>query len=337
MLLGLVATSTFADVAGTLGNYISQAPMSITGNLEFDANARLGGSGPFSVHLNGSRGNNSRGMSFSLTEDGLSLDTRSDLSVRIIGIPIPIDIRSISYRHPGSFSVDTNWPGGLGEKELEDYLNNAYGARMETAFRRLRSLRRQNNLNDVGRVITEIRDIIAPANPGAPSVIPRTRGQVTLTMTEPRGTSLELDQFVVHIAPGTQVDTRLGFMFENGRATIESAQVTTHQGIRVARRGVDDPLQQLVFHSFALDGDRFDMNYNFSAQQILVLLETIVRPTAECVSCAVETTALRNQIDPVLGREISTLARRHQDQLRAMGVEPSLLRTLYSAFPPSGE
>lgn len=338
MLLSLVATSAFADIAGTLGDYISQAPMSITGNLEFDANSRLGGSGMFSVHLNGSRGNNSRGMSFSLTENGLSLDTRSDLSVRIAGVPLPVDISSVSYREPGGFSVDVNWPAGLGgtamETQLRNYLQNAYGARMHTAFTRLRSLRRQNDLNDVGRVIVEIRDVLAPPNPGAPSILPRTRGRVILTMSEPRGTSLELDDFVAHIDRGTRVDTHLGFVFTNGRATIESAEVRSNPGIRVNRRGVDDPLQALVFHSFAIDGDRFDMNYNFSAQQIIVLLETIIRPNAECVSCHVQTTALRNRIDPVLGQEISTLVRRHEDRLIAMGVERALLNTLYAAFPP---
>jgi hypothetical protein len=69
LLLALIALRAHAGVAETLGNFVRTSQMVITGSLEFDTNARLGGVGPISMHLNRSQGDNSRGMSFSLSEN----------------------------------------------------------------------------------------------------------------------------------------------------------------------------------------------------------------------------------------------------------------------------
>lgn len=347
LLICLSLGSALADVKGTLVNYLREAPMELHGGFEFDQTVKLGGANvgplriPIEMFLNRSHGNNSRGMSFSLSENELRLNTDQDLSIRILGIPAPVNIRNITYREPGGFRVDVRMPLGipLGQQEIEngirEHLESTFATKMQTAFRQLRTLRAQKNLNDIGRVTSEIRTIFAGTGAGASAVeLPPIRGTIGLSLVEVRGRELALDQYTATLEPNTRVTTEFGFTLRDGDLNINRIEARAHPGIRVNEVGVDDPLRALIFNSFALDGDRFDMNYQFSAQQVIGMIEMVVRPNAECFSCNVPTTALRERIDPVLGAEISTLARRFQAELREMGVEQRILNVLYASFPP---
>jgi hypothetical protein len=344
----LMAVGARADVTGTLVNYLREAPMELHGGFEFDQTVRLGGTSvgplrvPIEMFLNRSRGDNSRGMSFALSESELRLNTDRDLSIRILGIPAPVNIRNISYREPGGFRVDVRMPLGipLGQREIEtgirEHLEKEFATKMQTAFQQLRTLRAQKNLSDIGRVTSEIRNIFT-SGPGATAVaLPGIRGTIGLSLVEERGRQLGLDQYTATLEPNTRITSEFGFTLRDGDLTINQIEARAYPGIRVSQVGDDDPMRALVFNSFTLDGFRFDMNYQFSAQQVIGMIEMIVRPNAECFTCNVPTTALRERVDPVLGAEISTLARRFQADLREMGVEQRILNVLYASFPPRG-
>jgi hypothetical protein len=327
-----------AGVVKPLLDYLRETPATVSGTLAFDETFPLMRSVGVNVSVLASKKDLRKQVGFSFSEGHIELLTSNALYVTSLGIPTGVNVRSIRYDRNGKFTVKLDTPFNVLEKELEEgvrkKLETLFKAKLETAFAELDKIRRSQDLNDIRNVSKTVMEVFRGSGPSSVRM-PGISGDVRLTFQPPARRNLTLGSFTAEIEKGTRVSAGFDFSWRGSRFEIDGAEVTSVPGLIVRRATDDNPMKAVRFHRIAIDGDRFDMNYGFSAMEVLMMLNTVVDPNHDCrLACNLDVAGLRARLDPVLGLEISTLVKRFERELKIMGVPPRLFSVIYKAYPP---
>lgn len=182
-----------------------------------------------------------KSLSWNLTDNSLTLNTRGALTVYVQGVPVHIS--KISYSQNGKFNVDIkfgilkNKKGMIEsfiEKKMAVILEHKYKAKMQSMFSKLKTLRKQRSFSDANNVFNSIIGLFSegPPQPGIGLGNALVTGSVSLAFENPRAKTLKINKdYVADIAAGDYTIFSTDFNLQKNRMKFRSLEVTSTKGI----------------------------------------------------------------------------------------------------------
>lgn len=337
-VLLLTVLSFYVEAAtsptATIVDYLRDTPASVTGTISLDGPLELyrGKKGIFPITMNVNR---SEGIGFSFSDQHLSINTDKGISLNIAGVPFKVN--SVYYHEAsGKFQVRTNTPLNIGEKSLnaqiEKVLNDHYRPKVIRAFRELKKIKSQKNLQDVQKIISEVTKIFATGG-----TLPTIRGNVDLVFSPQGKKSLRLDQWRAEIQARDHISIGMNFVRTPTKTTINAMEFNSSKGIRISGKTNYPEIASVNFRRLRADGNGIEFNYEIGAEEVLTgfaLLMNVVKAynghpgdlMTECDPVRLE--SIRRSLDGNLKREIAQMIRSYRSTLLEGGVSPQLLSAL---------
>lgn len=324
-------------------SYLRVAPARISGQVSSGKTVMLA-EGAVGVRLN-----QGFPIQFDVTENSLSLNMRagSPGAITILVLGIPVKVNSVSYGSNGRFSADVSTPGGgpierAFESRVAEELEKKFKTKMVTAFARLRSIRNQRTIGDIGEVIDSIKNILLddPTRTNRSEYIPLS-GQINVEIEPPQNRTMNVGSLAMELKRGDNISAGVTFNNRGNLFNVDAIELTSRLGIVVHPDHVPavDPMSAMITR-INIDSNGMTPTYLSGPEQaaggIRLILQTLfayqgASNLADCTDLRIA--PLQNWLNCQLNGELVPIVRENLEVLRAARVSPQVIQVLLN--PPS--